>query len=465
MTTIDTEDLKAPPHSLESEQSVIGALLTDNRAYDVIGDKLRPEHFFRADHQALYRCIERLITADRGVDPTTLFEALQHAGKAQEAGGLPYIMDLALNTPGAANIARYAEIVIDRAKLRGVIAVARELIDDASSPRGKPAADVLDSASEKLEKLAETGDADAGPVLIRDQLAGVIDQLDQQYHGSVAAAEPTGFIDLDAKLNGGLRAGELVIIAGRPAMAKTTLAMAIADRFAQRRPVAVFSLEMPSEQLHKRGIAREGGIPLPRVMDGKKMHDEDWPRLTHAVQVLSERQLWVDDQPALTLLQIRNRSRKVKRMAGDLGLIVVDYIGLMEGGERTDNRTQRIGSYSRGLKELAKQLGVPVIALSQLSRKVEERPNKRPLVSDLRDSGEIEQDADIILMLYRDEIYNPDTMDKGIAEVIIGKQRNGETGRVALCFAGEYSRFSDMAPGASYGRQVNASRQPKGFDE
>jgi replicative DNA helicase len=443
------------------EQSVIGALLVDNDAIDRLGE-LRPEHFYRYDHRIIFEYISRLLVAGRPADALTVFEMAATMGKAEEIGGLAYVNTMAQSVPGSANIARYAQIVVDRWKLRTVVAIADEISASAFAPKGRTVDQIIDAAQQRFMKLGESRSNE--PKLASSDLTQIVEEMDAQFHGSGSTATSTGFTDLDAKLDGGMNGGELVIVAGRPSMGKTAFAMCVAGHVVDKEgPVLVFSMEMPSKQLSQRNIARVGGIPLSHVKDGSKFLDEEWPRLTHAVQVLADQQLFIDDDSGMTLMEIVNRSRAIKRRHG-LKLIVVDYLGLMTGGpdERND---LRIASYSSGLKGLAKQLGVPVVALAQLNRSVEQRPNKRPTMADLRDSGAIEQDADTILFLYRDEVYHPDTADRGTAEVIIAKQRNGEIGHVRLAFIGEHSKFADLAPGYASAPRVPAGRVSKGFDE
>lgn len=435
--------LSVPPHSVEAEQSILGALLLDNDAIDRIPD-LRADQFYRYDHRVIFECITRMIVANRRADVVTVYEALGTAGKDQQVGGLPYLNALAQNTPSSAGIRRYAEIVIERAQLRGVLCAVDEIGAMVHNRTGKTAAEIIAEAQAKFEPLAEARSFE--PKEVAPILTNIVEEIDARYHGAELPVVPTGFRDLDAKLGGGMRGSELIVVAGRPSMGKTAFSMAIAGHVAQDGQwVLIFSLEMSGKSLHQRNLARVGGIPLGHVLDGKKFVDEDWPRLTHAVSTMSQMPMLVDDTSGLSMAEIASRSRAVKRRCG-LSLIVVDYLGLMTGGTE-ESQNLRIASYSAGLKGLAKQLDVPVIALSQLNRGVEQRPNKRPNMGDLRDSGAIEQDADIILMLYRDEVYNPDSPDRGTAEIIIGKQRNGETGPVRLAFAGEYQRFSDLAVG------------------
>jgi len=453
--------LAVPPHSDEAEQSVLGALLLDNDAIDRISD-LRADQFYRYDHRIIFEAISRMIMANRRADVVTVYEWLCAAGKADQVGGLPYLNSLAQNTPGAANIRRYAEIVIERAQLRSLLSAVDEIGSMVHNRAGRTAADIIAAAQERLEPLAEARDLapkEVGPVL-----TAIVEEIDARFHGAELDVTPTGFRDLDGKLGGGLRGSELIVVAGRPSMGKTAFSMNIGGNVAQSGGVVlVFSLEMSAKALHQRNLARVGGIPLSHVLDGKKVVDEDWPRLTHAVQVMSEMQMLVDDTSGLSLAEIVSRSRSVKRRVGRLDLIIVDYLGLMTGGPG-ENQNLRIASYSAGMKGLAKRLDVPVVLLSQLSREVEKRPNKRPIMADLRDSGAIEQDADVILFLYRDQVYNSDSPDRGTAEVIIGKQRNGETGPVRLAFDGEYQRFADLAPGYVPAPRQEPVKARRGFE-
>lgn len=456
-----TEHLAVPPHSVEAEQSVLGALLLENDAIDKIPD-LRGDQFYRYDHRVIFECVARMIMAGRQADVVTVMESLGTAGKLDQIGGLHYLNSLAQSTPSAANIRRYAEIVIERAQLRGIMSVVDEIGAMVHNRAGKTAAEIVAEAQARFEPLSEArsfAPKEVGPVL-----TNIVEGIDRRYHGAELEVTSTGFRDLDAKMGGGMRGSELIVVAGRPSMGKTALSMCIAGSVAQSNGVVlIFSLEMSAESLHQRNLARIGGIPLGHILDGQKIVDEDWPRLTHAVQVMSEMQMLVDDSSGLSLAEIVSRSRTAKRRAGRLDLIVVDYLGLMTGGTQ-ENQNLRIASYSAGLKGLAKQLNVPVVLLSQLSREVERRPNKRPIMADLRDSGAIEQDADLILFLYRDQVYNPDSPDRGTAEVIIGKQRNGETGPIRLAFDGEYQRFADLAPGYVPAPRKEPENARRGFE-
>jgi replicative DNA helicase len=448
------------PQSIEAEQWVLGALLIDNDAIDRIGD-LKAEHFYRYDHRLIFESISRLVLAAKAADVLTVFESLTSMGHADRFGGLSYLNALAQNTLGSASIRRYTEIVIDHWRLRGIIAAADRAAALVFERKGRQVSELVSEAQAMFEPLAETSSRE--PQFAYQELTPIVEEIDRQYHGGGSSAISTGFKDLDAKLDGGVNDGELVIVAGRPSMGKTAFAMNIGEHVtAAGGTVLVFSMEMPAKQLVQRALATTGSLALSKVRNGAKLVDGDWPKLTHAVQVMSELPLLIDDSPGLSLMEIVTRSRAVKRRHG-LKMVIIDYIGLMTGGDG-DSRTQQVGSYSRGLKGLAKQLGVPVIALAQLNRAVDGRPNKRPAMSDLRDSGEIEQDADTILFLYRDEVYHPDSQDRGTAEVIIAKQRNGEIGATRLAFIGEHSKFADLAPGYVPVPRTKPKQQ-RGFEE
>jgi len=431
-----------PPQAIEMEQAILGALLVENDALDRIGE-LREEHFYRYDHRLIFNAITGLILSSKRADALTVLEWGVSAGKDREIGGLVYLNRLAQNSLGASNIARYSEMVTERWKLRGVIATGDEMGGEALTPRGKSANEIIERGQAKLEKLSES--RTAGPKFIGEYLASLVEEIDDQAHGVLPSVIATGFHDLDKKLDGGLNPGELIVLAGRPSMGKTALAVGIGSHVARKGgTVLLFSLEMPGKQLTQRSLARDGRIPLPHIKNGALMTESDFENLTKATESLLNLPILIDESAALSVAEITSRSRAVKRQHG-LSLIVVDYLGLMSGpGE---NRTQQVGSFSRGLKGVAKQLGVPVIALSQLNRGVETRTDKRPTMSDLRESGDIEQDADVIMMLYRDEVYYPDSPDRGTAEIIISKHRNGEIGMTRLAFIGERTTFADLAPG------------------
>ena len=441
--------VRTPPHSVEAEQSVLGGLLLDNSSWDRIADRLAGEDFYRHDHRLIFQHVSRLIEQSRPADAITVFEALQTSGKAGEAGGLAYLNALAQNTPSAANIRRYAEIVRERAVLRRLVSVGEEVAAAALNPQGRDAKQLLDEAEAKVFQIAEQGARDRGgfvklePLLTR--VVQRIQELFERASPSDVTGVPSGFTDLDAK-TAGFQEGDLIIIAGRPSMGKTALALNIGQHVAidLGMPVAVFSMEMAAEQLAMRLLGSVGRIDAHRLRTGR-LTDEDWPKLSEAMERMHTAPLHIDETPALNALELRARARRLAREYGKLGLIIVDYLQLMSASSMGENRATEISEISRSLKSLAKELKVPVIALSQLNRTVEQRTDKRPVMSDLRESGAIEQDADVILFIYRDEVYNPDSPDKGIAEIILGKQRNGPIGRVQLRFGGEYTRFDNLS--------------------
>ena len=443
------EYLRVPPHSIEAEQSVLGGLLLDNAAWERVSDTLREEDFYRHDHRLIWHHIARLIELSRPADVITVHESLTSAGKAEEVGGLAYINALAHNTPSAANIRRYAEIVSERATLRRLVSIADEISANALNPQGKEAKQLLDEAEAKVLQISQEGQRGlAGFQQIQPLLSQVVERIDELYHregDSDVTGVPTGFSDLD-KMTSGLQPGDLVIVAGRPSMGKTSFSMNIGEHVAieQGLPVAVFSMEMGAVQLAMRMLGSVGMLDQHRMRTGK-LTNEDWPRVTHAVSKMQDALVFIDETPALTAMEVRSRARRLHRECGQLGLIIIDYIQLMSGGSGSENRATEISEISRSLKGLAKELNCPLIALSQLNRSLEQRPNKRPVMSDLRESGAIEQDADVILFIYRDEVYNPDSPDKGSAEIIIGKQRNGPIGTVRLTFQGSSTRFLNFS--------------------
>lgn len=450
-------DLRTTPQSVESEQSVLGALLIDNDAVDRIND-LRVEHFYRGDHRAIYAEITGMIAAGIPADVMTVYERLMSKGKSDDVGGLAYLNALAQNTPGASNIARYAQIVRDRAQKRGLLVVASEIQDSVVTTPDE-AVVLIDRAQEKLEKLAEAR-VKSEPTLAAESLGEYLTKLEERIDGK-GKPIPTGLRDLDDKLGGGMSGGDLVIVAARPAMGKTALALGIANHVAVEAPALVLEMEMMVAQLQQRNVSMQGRVSMRRLREPHLLTNDDWDRITVATQRITDLKLYLDDQPGLTMLEVRSKARAIKRKYG-LSLLVVDYLGLMAMGSE-ERHDLRIGAITKGLKSLAKELDIPVIALSQLSRKCEERTDKRPLMSDLKDSGDIEADADTILFLYRDEVYNPDSMDKGIAEIIIAKQRQGETGRVAASYLGDFTRFEDLAPGHVFG-QSERPRSRRGFE-
>ncbi len=446
--------IKLPPHSVEAEQAVLGGLLLENSAWERIADLIGEQDFYRHDHRLIYRHIAKLLDAGKPADVVTVSESLESSNELANVGGLAYLGALAANTPSAANIRRYAEIVRDRAVLRGLVEVGTAIADAAYNPLGRSASALLDEAEARVFEIAEAGARGRqGFMEMQPLLTQVVERIDalfQRDNPNDVTGIPTGFADLD-RMTSGLQPGDLVIVAGRPSMGKTSFALNIAEHVALdvRLPVAVFSMEMAGTQLVMRTIGSVGKLDQHKLRTGR-LQDEDWQRLTYAVGKLNEAPMYIDESAALTALELRARARRLHRQCGRLGLIVIDYLQLMSGTSPGENRATEISEISRSLKALAKELDVPVVALSQLNRSLEQRPNKRPVMSDLRESGAIEQDADVILFIYRDEVYNPETADKGIAEIIIGKQRNGPIGTVRLAFLGEYTRFENLAHPGSY---------------
>ncbi|UOF94103.1 MAG: replicative DNA helicase [Bordetella sp.] len=448
------EYLRVPPHSIEAEQSVLGGLLLDNNSWDRIVDILVEENFYRHDHRLIWNHIVRLIERNQPADVITVNESLVRSGKSDETGGLLYLNSLAHNTPSASNIRRYGEIVRECAMLRKLISVSDEISASALNTEGREARQIIDEAESKVFKIAQEGIRNAsGFREICPLLKEVVERIDELYHrdgGSDVTGVPTGFVDLD-KMTSGLQPGDLVIVAGRPSMGKTSFAMNIGEYVAinQGLPVAVFSMEMGAIQLAMRMLGSIGGLDQHRMRTGKLL-DEEWPKVTNAVQLMQDAQIYIDETPALNATEVRARSRRLARQCGQLGLIIVDYMQLMSGTGNQKNRVTEISEISRSLKGLSKELNCPLIALSQLNRSLEQRVNKRPVMSDLRESGAIEQDADLILFIYRDEVYNSDSLVKGTAEIIIGKQRNGPIGTIRLTFQDFITRFRNYAEKESY---------------
>ncbi len=447
-----TESLKLPPHSIEAEQAVLGGLMIDNGTWDQVADLVMEEDFYRKDHRLIFRAIAMLAEEGQPFDAVTLSEWLTSHNELNDAGGLAYLGTLAKNTPTAANIKAYATIMRERSVLRQLIRVSTTIADTAYNPDGRSSAEILDTAEKQVFDIAERGArAQSGFTGIKDLLVKAVDRIDTLYQNDSAyTGIPTGFTDFD-EMTSGLQNSDLVIIAGRPSMGKTSFAMNLVENAAikNRSPVAVFSMEMPGEQLVMRMMSSLGRIDQHKIRTGK-LDDTDWPRLTSAVGILNDAPIYIDDTPGMTPMEVRARARRIKREHG-LGLIVIDYLQLMQGsGNSSENRATEISEISRSLKGLAKELSVPVIALSQLNRGLEQRPNKRPIMSDLRESGAIEQDADVIVFIYRDEVYNEDSPDKGTAEIIIGKQRNGPIGMSRLTFLGQYTRFENYIQQGAY---------------
>lgn len=452
---VQLDQIKLPPHSVEAEQSVLGGLLLEASALDKITDLVHPDDFYRQEHRLIYRQIVRLSEMAKPVDVITVAEALEIAGELDKVGGLPYLGGLAQNVPSAANIRRYGEIVRERSIMRKLAEVGTDIASSAYNPTGRDAAQLLDEAETKVFEIAEAGSkGKQGFVSMPPLLSQVVERIETLYardNPSDITGTATGFTDLD-RMTSGLQAGDLIIVAGRPSMGKTAFSINIAENVAMdsKLPVAIFSMEMGATQLAMRMLGSVGKLNQHDLRTGR-LQDDDWGRLTHALGKLNDAPIHIDESAALSALDLRARSRRLSRQNnGQLGLIVVDYLQLMSSnaGKASENRATEISEISRSLKALAKELHVPVIALSQLNRSLEQRPNKRPVMSDLRESGAIEQDADLILFIYRDEVYNSDSPDKGKAEIIIGKQRNGPIGKVELAFRGEYTRFDNLASGS-----------------
>jgi replicative DNA helicase len=438
--------LRVPPQSVEAEQAVLGGLMLAPESLDRVGDLLTEADFYRRDHRLIYRAIHELSAKNQPFDAVTLGEWFDSNQLSEQIGGSHVLVELASNTPSAANIRAYAEIVREKSVLRQLIEAGTEIVNDGFRPEGRDSQEVLASAEQKVFRIAEQGRrgrADFVPV--REAVVEAFEILQSRFEnqGSVTGL-PTGFSDLD-EMTAGLQNSDLIIVAARPAMGKTTLALNMAEYAALRtkKAVAVFSMEMSASQLAFRLISSIGRVNATRLRTGQ-LEDEDWSRVTSAIQLLSGVKIFIDDTPALSPEVLRSKARRIKR-EHDLGLIVIDYLQLMAVPGTGENRATEISEISRSLKALAKELNVPVIALSQLNRGLESRTDKRPVMADLRESGAIEQDADIIVFIYRDEYYHKDSSDKGLAEVIIGKQRNGPTGTVKLKFFGEYTRFDNLA--------------------
>jgi replicative DNA helicase len=448
--------LRIPPHSIEAEQSVLGGLLIDNGAWDRAGDLLADGDFYRYEHRHIYDAIGRLINATKPADVITVYEQLQSLGKAEEVGGIAYLNALAQSVPSAANLRRYAEIVRERAILRKLVAASDEIATNAFNPQGRSVSQILDEAETKIMHIGEEGSRTREGFMPMNQL--VVQLIDRVTELANNGAEDvtgvrTGFFDLD-RMTAGLQPGDLVVLAARPSMGKTAFALNIAEHVAVNEglPAVVFSMEMGASQLALRMVGSLGRIDQSGLRTGK-LRDDEWGRLTEAVDKLGKASIFIDESAALTPGELRARARRQARQCGKLGLIVVDYLQLMSGSSSNEeNRATVLGEISRGLKSLAKELKCPVIALSQLNRSVESRTDKRPMMSDLRESGAIEQDADVIMFIYRDDYYNKDaSKEPGVAEIIIAKQRNGPVGTVKLTFLKPLTKFDNLAPGSAGG--------------
>ncbi|HAR89855.1 MAG TPA: replicative DNA helicase [Gammaproteobacteria bacterium] len=437
--------LKVPPHSVEAEQAVLGGLMVDNTEWDNIADVLMAEDFYRAEHQLIYQVMMTQSEANSPIDVVTLAESLNSLHELNNAGGLDYLSELSGNARGTANIHAYAEIIRERAILRRLISVANNIADSGYNTGGKKAEEIVDEAEQKVFNISDERPQDSGPVFVNPILAMAVERIDELAgtEGDLTGL-PSGYTDLD-HMTSGWQKSDLVIVAGRPSMGKTAFAMNLVENaiLDQDQPVLVFSLEMPAESLIFRMLSSIGRLDQGKLRTGQ-LTDDDWPGFNNAVKKLKDRPLYIDDSAGVSPMEMRSRARRIKREHGALGMIVVDYLQLMQIKGSTEGRVNEISEISRSLKLLAREFECPVIALSQLNRGLEQRPNKRPVMSDLRESGAIEQDADVIAFIYRDEVYNEDTPDKGVAEVIIGKQRNGPIGTVRLSFLGQFTRFENF---------------------
>jgi replicative DNA helicase len=441
-------DLKVPPHAIEAEQAVLGGLMLDNNAWDHIADRLVEHDFYRLDHRTIYRVMADLVLQSKPLDIITVSEALERSKELDIVGGLNYLGGLAKNTPTSANIVAYADIVRERSILRRLVEVGGEIAESAFAPGNRKAQELLDDAERKVFSIAPQGGhgTSAGPEHIAEILARTVDRIDTLFHAkSPITGVPTGFTDFD-NMTAGLQASDLIIVAGRPSMGKTAFALNLAEHAVMKNEgaVLVFSMEMPAESLAMRLLSSLGSIEQQRLRTGQ-LEDDDWPRVSSAISMMSSKKLLIDDSGALSPFEVRARARRVAREHGGLSLIVIDYLQLMRVPGHNEHRAAEISEISRSLKALARELNVPVVVLSQLNRGLEQRPDKRPIMSDLRESGAIEQDADLIVFIYRDEVYHKDSNEKGTAEIIIGKQRNGPIGTVRLTFLGQYAQFKNYS--------------------
>ena len=440
--------LKVPPHSIEAEQAVLAALMLDNSRWDAVSEVLLAGDFYRKEHRLIYDAMVKQTSDGKPIDVITLSEVLRSANTLQEAGGVDYLGELLSSNQSAANIVAYAGIIKERAILRHLISAAHGIADSGYNPEGRDSTELLDAAEQAVFRIADNRPRDGGPQGVNPILKSAIGRIERLFEaqGNITGLS-TGFKDLD-DMTSGLQEADLVIVAGRPSMGKTSFAMNMVEHAAMHneKPVLVFSLEMPADSLVIRMLSSIGRIDQTRMRNGK-LENEDWDKLSMAMAKLRNRPLFIDDTSGLSPSEMRGRARRIAREHGSIGLIMVDYLQLMQIKGSSENRTGEISEISRSLKLMAREFNCPVIALSQLNRSLEQRPNKRPVMSDLRESGAIEQDADIIMFVYRDEVYNPDKPEsKGVAEIIIGKQRNGPIGMVNLSFIGKHTRFENFMP-------------------
>jgi replicative DNA helicase len=445
----DLSRIKMQPHSVEAEQSVLGGLLLSPEGWNTVAELVVASDFHRPGHRLIFRQIAQLSEAGEPVDVVTVSDKLHARDELEAAGGLPYLLELAHNTPSVSNIEAYARVVHERAVLRKLIEAAQDIAESGFNPEGRKSEELIDEAERRIMQISEDGPKAGGPEEINTLLRTALGRIDELFQsGGDITGLSTGFIELD-RMTSGLQEADLVVVAGRPSMGKTSFAMNMVEHAVlyQKKPVLVFSMEMPSGSLITRMLSSIGRIDQTRLRNGR-LEQEDWPKLSAAVTKLKDVSLFIDDTPALSPMEVRSRARRVAREHGDLGMIVVDYLQLMRVAGASEGRTAEISEISRSLKAIAKEFNVPMVALSQLNRALEQRPNKRPVNSDLRESGAIEQDADVILFIYRDEVYHEESEDKGIAEIIIGKQRNGPIGICRLAFMGEHTRFDNLARGS-----------------
>ena len=451
-----TEQVSIPPHSTEAEQAVLGGIMLSNQHWDGIAERVIAEDFYTFAHKAIFQTMEELMRNQTPIDLITLDQALKAKGISDSVGGFAYLADLSNNTPNAINILAYAEIVREKAILRELIAVGNRIAENSYSPKGKDIKMVLDEAEREVFAIAEKRSSSTeGPQNVLSVLESTIARIETlgklENHNGVTGVT-TGFVELDKK-TAGLQPSDLIIVAARPSMGKTTFAMNLCENaaMASDKPVLVFSLEMPAEQIMMRMIASLARVDQTKIRTGQNLDETEWSKIASVFGMFKQKNnLYIDDSSGLTPTELRSRARRVYRENNGLSMIMVDYLQLMRAPAFSDNRTLEIAEISRSLKALAKELEVPVVALSQLNRTLEQRADKRPVNSDLRESGSIEQDADLIMFIYRDEVYNDNSEDKGVAEIIIGKQRNGPIGRVRLAFNGQFSRFDNLAEQREY---------------
>ncbi|OTQ72791.1 MULTISPECIES: replicative DNA helicase [unclassified Gilliamella] len=448
------QNIKLPPHSIEAEQAVLGSLMLDNQRWDVVAEMITDRDFYSRHHQLIFSEMHTLVSRGTPIDLITLSESLESKDLLIDVGGFAYLAELSKNTPSAINVVAYTDIIRQQAILRELISASNEIADNCYSTEGRDSTEILDLAESKIFQIAESRTKQGeGPKNITDVLEATvakIEELFQRPHDGVTGVS-TGFLDLDKK-TAGLQRSDLIIIAARPSMGKTTFAMNLCENAAmmQEKPVLIFSLEMPSEQIMMRMLASLSRVDQTRIRTGQ-LQDDDWARISSSMGLLLEKKnIYIDDSSGLTPMELRSRARRIYREHKGLSMIMVDYLQLMRVPNISENRTLEIAEISRSLKALAKELQIPVVALSQLNRSLEQRADKRPVNSDLRESGSIEQDADVIMFIYRDEVYNEASEHKGIAEIILGKQRNGPIGKVRLKFQGQFSRFDNYADASKY---------------